>query len=309
MSKLVICEFLDEDALAEVSATIDLNYDPSLVRDIAALKTAIRDADALIVRSATRVTADLLDAAPNLKVLGRLGVGLDNVDVDACAMRGVAVCNSPGANAVSVGEYTVVMALTLLRGAYRCNDAMLAGGWPRADLIGREAEGLRLGIIGLGATGQASARRALGMGMRIAAVDPYLADDDPAWDLAEQMTLPDLLAWADALTLHVPLTEETRHMIDAAALSAMGSDSVLINAARGGVIDEAAVAEALRAGMLAGAAIDVFETEPLSAGTGAKFAGLSNLILTPHIAGVTGASNSRVSRITVRNVLEALATG
>jgi len=261
------------------------------------------------VRSSARVTADLLEAGPKLAVVGRLGVGLDNVDVEACAARGITVCNSPGANAVSVGEYAVTATLMLWRGAYFSRKAMEAGDWPRQRLMGQEAKGHRLGIVGLGATGTASAERARAFGLEVAAVDPYLSDDAPSWALAERMTLPELLPWADAVTLHVPLTDETRNMIEARALAAMKPGAVLVNAARGGVVDEAALAAALSSGHLSGAALDVFEEEPLSAIAAARFAGLENVLLTPHIAGVTEQANRRVSEATIRNVLGALAAG
>jgi len=273
------------------------------------LKAALAEARAIIVRSSARVTADLLDAGPNLSVVGRLGVGLDNVDVDACAARGIAVRNSPGANAVSVGEYAVTATLMLWRGAYFSRKAMEAGDWPRQQLMGQEAKGHRLGIVGLGATGTASAERARAFGLEVAAVDPYLADDAPSWALAQRMDLPELLQWADAVTLHVPLTDETRNMIDASALAKMKPDAVLVNAARGGVVDERALAAALGSGHLSGAALDVFEEEPLSPMAAARFAGFENVLLTPHIAGVTEQANRRVSEATVRNVLNALRSG
>jgi (S)-sulfolactate dehydrogenase len=252
----------------------------------------------------------LLEAAARLEVVGRLGVGLDNIDVDACKARGIAVYPATGANDASVAEYVVALAMMMLRGAYFATEAVIAGEWPRNRLMGREIGGKSLGLVGFGAIARETARRAQALGMRVAAYDPHLAEDDPAWrpggGPVARMALPDLLAMSDVVSLHVPLTSETRHLIDAAALGKMKSDAVLINAARGGVVDEAAVAAALRAGEIGGAALDVFETEPVSAAARALFAGCPNLVLTPHIAGVTAESNVRVSCATAAAVAHRL---
>jgi (S)-sulfolactate dehydrogenase len=174
------------------------------------------------------------------------------------------------------------------------------------SLIGRELAGKRLGLLGFGAIARATAVRAEALGMTVAGCDPYLPAAHPAWAGVERLERTALLAASDVVSLHVPLTAETRRMIDAAALAAMKPDAILINAARGGVVDEAALAGALKAGRLGGAALDVFETEPLDAAAGAVFAGAPNLILTPHIAGVTDESNVRVSAVTARAVVAVL---
>ena len=262
---------------------------------------------ALIVRNRTKVTADLLDAAPDLKVVGRLGVGLDNIELEACTSRGVEVIPATGANTLSVAEYVVTNALMLLRGAYTARDAMLSGTWPRAACgAGREANGRQLGLVGYGAIARETARLARPLGMKIAAFDPHLPADDPAWAEATRCDFDTLLEGSDVLSLHVPLTEATRHMIDADAISRMPQGAVLINAARGGIVDEAALATSLRDGHLAGAALDVFETEPLTKDAAQMFDGLGNLILTPHIAGVTEDSNTRVSAMIADEVLKRL---
>src|SRR5919206_353341 len=219
---------------------------------------------------------------------------------------GVTVCPATGANDVSVAEYVIAAALILLRGAYFASPEVAAGAWPRNRLIGREIAGKRLGLVGFGGIARETAKRAAALGMNVAAYDPYVPGDSPAWGGVERLDLDALLASADVLSLHVPLTPETRHLLDGAALARVKPDAVLINAARGGVVDEAALAAALRAGRLAGAALDVFEAEPLGAERGARFAGLANVILTPHIAGVTAEANARVSRVTVENVLRHL---
>jgi (S)-sulfolactate dehydrogenase len=239
-------------------------------------------------------------------VVGRLGVGLDNIDGAACRDRGIAVYPATGANDVAVAEYVVATAMLLLRGAYGATARVAAGTWPRNALMGREISGKRLGLVGFGAIARETAHRAAALGMAIAAHDPFVAEGDPAWNPAygpvQRKALDALIAESDVLSLHVPLTDATRGLIDAAALARMPKGAVLINAARGGVVDEAAVAEALRSGHLGGAALDVFDREPLDAEAGAVFADVPNLILTPHIAGVTQESNVRVSAVTAQAV-------
>lgn len=306
MADIVICEFMDEATLRKVFAGHDVLYDPTLVDRIEDLRASLADARALIVRNRTQVRAPLLDAAPRLKVVGRLGVGMDNIDLVACKTRGVVVHPARGANDLAVAEYVIACTLMLLRGAYHASSAVIAGEWPRMDLIGRELSGACMGLIGFGAIARVVAQRAQMLGMQVAACDPFLPSSDPAWKSVKQCDLQQTLAQSDVVSLHVPLTEETRHLIDAEALKVMQPRSILINAARGGVVDEPALAAALRDGRLGGAALDVFEREPLNADAAAMFAGVENLILTPHIAGVTEESNIRVSAVTAQNVLQYL---
>lgn len=308
--KIVISEFMDETALKEFGAGDRVQYAPGLVDDRPALLEAVADADALIVRNRTQVNTELLEAAPGLRVVGRLGVGLDNIDLDACTARNVVVHPATGANTLSVAEYVISATLSLLRGAYASNAAMIAGEWPRNALIGNEASGRCMGLWGYGGIARAVAERARALGMSVAAMDPYLPADDPAWVGIERCETPaDLLARADVLSLHVPLTDETRNMIDADAISQMRPGAVLINTARGGIVDESALVAALTSGALGGAALDVFNTEPLTAEAGKLFEGAPNLILTPHIAGVTNEGNVRVSSVTVENVKRELSNG
>jgi (S)-sulfolactate dehydrogenase len=306
MTDIVITEFMDEAVIAQALAGRAVRYDPGLVDRPDELMAALADARALVVRNRTQVRGALLAAAPRLKVVGRLGVGLDNIDVAACAARGIAVCPANGANDASVAEYVVTAALLLLRGAFLASERVAAGEWPRMALIGREVASRRLGLVGYGAIARETARRARALGMHIAAFDPHLPANDPAWAGAERLELGALLATSDVVSLHVPLTEETRNMLDAAAIAAMKPRAVLVNAARGGVVDEQAVVAALRAGHLGGAALDVFEQEPVDAAQGGRFRDVPNLILTPHIAGVTEESNVRVSQVTAEAVLRHL---
>ena len=306
MADVVIAEFMEEGAVASLSGRYDTLYDPELVADPEALAGQLAGARALIVRNRTQVNEKLLAAADALQVVGRLGVGLDNIALDACRARGIAVIPASGANDDAVAEYVIAGALVLRRGACFATEEVAAGQWPRNRLMGREALGATMGFVGFGSIARATARRAGALGMRMIAHDPFVADDDPAWadcDVAPR-SLHALLGESDVVSLHVPLSDATRNLVDAAALARMKPDAILINTSRGGVVDETALADALRSNRLGAAMLDVFETEPLPGG--GPLLGVPNLILTPHIAGVTQESNFRVSRMIAEKVIEAL---
>lgn len=300
---------MDEAAIAELSRNHDVHYDPALADQPDALAAALGGAAALIVRNRTQVRAGLLAHAPRLACVGRLGVGLDNIDLPACLARDIAVFPATGANDVAVAEYVIATALLLLRGAYAATASVAAGNWPRNALIGREISGKVLGLVGFGTIARQTALRARAMGMEIIAYDPFVPEAHPAFARhhVEKLPLAELLARADVVSLHIPLTAETRNLVDTAAIANMKADAILINAARGGVVDEAAVALALREGRMGGAALDVFDVEPLDSRHGGKFADCPNLILTPHIAGVTRESNVRVSWLIAKAVAAHLA--
>lgn len=303
MPDIVISEFMDEAPVKNAGRDFDVHYDPDLVEKPEALQALLAEARALVVRNRTRVDRALLQAAPKLKVIGRLGVGLDNIDVNACAERSVEVRPATGANDVAVAEWVITAAMMLLRGAFLSKEACLAGQWPRSQCMGRESGGKIMGLIGFGGIGRETAARARCLGFSVLAYDPYVPADSPAWkDVRKVDDRLALLGTADVVSLHVPLTDETRHLIDANAISHMKKGAVLINAARGGIVDEPALAAALTAGHLRGAALDVYETEPLTREAAAVFLDVPNLVLTPHIAGVTVESNQRVSQLTMDNV-------
>ena len=305
--RIVISEFMDAPAVRRLEERFDVDYRPKLVDDVAALEAALPAADAWIVRNRTPVRGALLAAAGRVRVIGRLGVGLDNIDVMACESRGIEVIPATGANAESVAEYVVTAALVLLRGAYFSTKAVEAGTWPRQTLSqGREAAGKVLGVIGFGSIGRLTARKAAALGMAVVGHDPQVAATDPSWGQSrtDPLGLDELLARSDVVSLHLPLTDATRGLLGAARLAAMKHDAVLVNTARGGIVDEAALAAMLREGRLGGAALDVFENEPLAAGS--PLAGAPRLLLTPHIAGVTLESNERVSAFIAERVAEAL---
>jgi (S)-sulfolactate dehydrogenase len=311
MPAIVIAEFMDEGAIREHLADFDTHYDPALVDKPVELAALLADARALIVRNRTQVRGALLDAARKLACIGRLGVGLDNIDLDACSARGIAVYPASGANAVSVAEYVIGAILVLLRGVYRATPDVIAGEWPRNALIGREVVGRRLGLVGYGANARETAKRALALGMRVCAFDPAVDAEDSVWlqpaGRVEPQPLDAVIAQSDVLSLHAPLTAATRDLIGASAIARMKQGAILVNAARGGMVDEAALAQALKSGRLGGAALDVFAEEPLTAARGAVFAGCPNLVLTPHVAGVTEESNVKTSLVTALNVRRHLA--
>ena len=303
MTRIVVSEFMDLPAVESLRDAFDVDYAPGLVDDRAGLLARVAEADALIVRNRTRVDREVLAAAPRLRAVGRLGVGLDNIDVAACEAAGVAVYPATGANSLAVAEYVVATSMVLLRGAYLSSNEVAAGQWPRARMSqGRETAGKTLGLVGFGGIGRMTAKLAQALGMRVLAYDPMLPPDAPAWSEAGvgRRELDALFGEVDVLSLHVPLTESTRGLVDAARLARMKPDAILVNTARGGVVDETALAAALRSGKLGGAALDVFDDEPLRAGS--PLAGAPNLILTPHIGGVTRESNERVSSLIAERI-------
>lgn len=305
MTDIVITEFMDAAAVEALAARYKVHHDPELFGKPDELAKLVAEIPALIVRNQTQVRSEVLAAARNLKVVGRLGVGLDNIDMEACAARGIKVFPATGANSLSVVEYVIGTAMTLLRGAYFANAAMLAGEFPKTRLIGREIAGKRMGLVGFGAIARDTARHARLLGMTVAAYDPYVPADSPFWQDVERLDLDALLATSDVVSLHLPLTPETKGLIGKEAFARMKPDAVLINAARGGIMDEEALVAALKGGRLAGAALDVFAEEPLRGGA-KLFAGTPNLILTPHIAGNTVESNGRVSGLVAERVMAAL---
>jgi (S)-sulfolactate dehydrogenase len=306
MAEIIITEFMDDATVRLAFAGRDVLYDPALVDRPDELLRAVLDARALIVRNRTQVRGSLLEAAARLSVVGRLGVGLDNIDVEACRKRRIAVVPATGANDDAVAEYVVTAVLMLLRGAWLATPRMIAGEWPRMDLIGREVAGRMLGLLGFGAIARAAAARARALGMVVAAHDPFVAATDPAWRGVERVALDELFERSDAVSLHVPLTDVTRNLVDARLLALMKPRAVLVNAARGGILDEAALVQALQSRRLGGAALDVFAREPVDAASGTAFGDVPNLILTPHIAGVTVESNLRVSQAVAAAVLRHL---
>lgn len=301
---IVISEFMDEPAVDRLRQIAQVDYRPELVDNQEALFQGLANADALIVRNRTQVNAQLLAHAPNLRVVGRLGVGLDNIDMDLCENKGIIVYPAVGANAQAVAEYVIATTFVLLRGVYLASTQVLEGKWPRPQLSnGLEVAGRTLGLVGFGGIGRLTARLASALGMKIAAYDPMISSDSPIWAEtgAMQMSLDELLQHSDVVSLHTPLTKDTRHLINASRIAKMKAQAILINTSRGGIVDEQALVAALQTGKLRGAALDVFEDEPVKAEN--RLPDMPNLILTPHIAGLTQEANERVSGVIAEKVM------
>jgi D-3-phosphoglycerate dehydrogenase / 2-oxoglutarate reductase len=270
------------------------------------LAAALADADAVIVRSAVEVDDALMNQAPKLRVVGRAGVGVDNIDADAATRRGIVVMNTPGANAVAVAELTIGLMLALARKLPDANSSMHAGKWEKKSLQGSELRAKTLGIVGLGRIGLEVARRAKGFGLEIIGSDPFVSAAVARENGIKLVTLDELIAGSDYITLHVGLTPQTAKVVNAKSLTAMKKGVRIINCARGELIDDAALVSALKTGQVGGAALDVFTVEPPQ---DSPYAGLGNVILTPHIAGSTGEAQEAVGIQIARQVREYLKLG
>ncbi len=304
--QILVTEIMGEPGLSVLRAQGPTLYDPDLHRHPERLRAVLAGVSALVVRNRTHVTAGLLDAAPHLRVVGRLGAGLDNIDLAAAGLRGVTVVYAPADNAVSAAEMAMALILALVKKITGASAHTHGGGWDREAWTGMELAGKTLGILGLGRIGRLVARRALAFDMAVAAFHPRRRPDDPGIRSlgVRLLPLPDLLAAADILTVHLPLTPETAGLLDAAALARLKPGALLVNTGRGGVVEEDALAAALREGRLAGAALDVRAREP--PGPGDPLAGLPNVILTPHVAGLSHEAQERVAFTVARDVVRVL---
>jgi (S)-sulfolactate dehydrogenase len=299
---ILITEFMDESAVDLLKRKYNVYYDSSLAEDSNSLVKLINKMKALIVRNKTLVTRELIENAPNLTCVGRLGVGLDNIDLNACEEQNITVYPALGANSHSVAEYVICASMLLLRKAYFKKNEMIAGNWPRQESSGSEVYGKTLGLIGFGDIAQKTRDLALGLGMKTVAYDPYLDKDSNVWKETKNLDLDNLLSISDIISLHIPLSKETKNLIDEKKLRLIKNSSVIINAARGGVIDENQLAKLLKENKIGGAALDVFNEEPVNKECAKKFEGINNLILTPHIGGVTKESNERVSEMIAKKI-------
>lgn len=267
-----------------------------------ALIAACKDAHAILARLGT-VTRGVIAAAPKLRIIARHGVGVDAVDLPAATERGIVVTTTGSVNAAAVAEYSFALLLALARKVVRADRGMRNGEWSRDALVGTELDGCTLGVIGLGAIGRRVARAGHGFGMRVLACDPAVRRPEDPWVSAVELDA--LLAQSDFVTLHVRLTPQSRHLVDARALARMKPGACLVNTSRGEVVDQAALIDALRAGRLAGAALDTYEDEPLPADSPLRR--LDNVVLSPHVAGQTQAALVRVATAAATSILEELA--
>jgi D-3-phosphoglycerate dehydrogenase / 2-oxoglutarate reductase len=299
--KVVVAESIAAAAIETLSRFCDVEVVIGGDRD--ELIEELDDAVALLVRSATRVDAEMIAAAPKLEVIGRAGVGLDNIDLDAAAARDIVVVNAPEASSISAAEHTMALILAQARRIPEADASLRAGRWDRKDLKGIELYGKTLGILGMGRIGSLVAERAAAFGMRILAYDPYVTSDEVAAHGVELTDLDVVLAEADFLTIHAPRTGDTEGLVNARALAKMKPTARVINVARGGIVDEAALAAAIADGSIAGAALDVFAVEPT---TESPLFAYPQVVVTPHLGASTFEAQDRAGATVVDAVVSAL---
>ncbi len=303
--KVLVTEALDSVGIERME-TEGLDVEVRLGLEPSELLQEIADADGLIVRSQTKVTAPVFDAAEKLKIVGRAGAGYDNIDLEAATRNGVIVANAPGGNSVAAAEHTLALMLSLARTVVEAHRSTADGGWERKKFVGTELRRKNIGVVGLGRVGLEVARRLHGFDAKVLAYDPFVSPERAEELGVQLMELDDLLRVSDFVSLHLPKTPETAGLIDADRLASMKPSARLINCARGGLVDEDALIEALKTGKLAGAAFDVFEPEPP---TDRRLFELPNFIGTPHIAAHTEEAQKEVSIIVAKQVVSALKTG
>ncbi len=306
MLKILICDGLDESGLRILRSTEGVEADMPEGLDAAEIKVILPGYDAMIVRSRTKVTADLIESAQRLQVVGRAGTGVDNIDVEAASARGILVMNTPGANAMAAAEHTLAMMLSIARHIPQATDSMRQGMWEKKKFVGTELYHQTLGIVGLGKIGSIVADRALALKMKVLAYDPHVAPEMAAVLGVEYVSLDDLLAASDFITLHTPLTDETRWILNRESLARTKPGVRIVNCARGGLIDEDALLEFLSNGHVAGAALDVFEKEPP---TGSPLLTVPNVILTPHLGASSQQAQENVSMEISSQILDYLQRG
>ena len=297
MTKILVADDLGEEGMALLRQSGDVSLRTGM--DEAALRSALPGYEVLVVRSATTVTAASIELADRLAVVGRAGIGVDNIDVAACTARGIAVMNTPEANTVTTAEHAVALLLSLARRIPAADASVRSGAWEKSKFTGVELQDKQLGVVGLGRIGRIVADKCRGLGMTIAAYDPFVSQAD-APEGVRMQDLDELLASSDFVTVHVPLMDETRHLLSRDRLLAMKPGARLVHAARGGIVCEQGLAEALQRGPLAGAALDVFEAEPLSADSPLR--DLDNVVLTPHLGASTAEAKRNVSRDMARQI-------
>ncbi|GAB4256066.1 MAG: phosphoglycerate dehydrogenase [Deferrisomatales bacterium] len=306
MWRVLVSDTLSTKGLQVFEDAEGIQVDVRTGLDPAALREAIAPYDALVIRSATRVTAEVLEAAEHLKVVGRAGIGVDNVDVPAATKRGVVVMNTPGGNTVTTAEHAVALMMSLVRNVPQADASMKEGRWEKKAFQGRELSGKTLGVVGLGNIGSIVADRAQALKMKVIAYDPFLSPERAAELGAERVELDELYRRSDIVTVHVPLLDETRNLIDAGAFERMKPGAYLVCAARGGIVDEDALLDALESGRIAGAALDVYREEPPGA---SPLVAHPKVVCTPHLGASTVEAQEAVAVQVAEQVVEFLRGG
>ncbi|KGG16200.1 MULTISPECIES: phosphoglycerate dehydrogenase [unclassified Prochlorococcus] len=292
MTKVLVSDHVDQSGINILSQVSQVDQRVGLSED--QLKQIIGDYDALMIRSGTQVTAEIIDSAENLRIIGRAGVGVDNVDVKAATKRGVIVVNSPGGNTIAAAEHALALLLALSRHIPQAHSSTIAGNWDRKKFVGNELYKKVLGVMGLGKIGSHVAKVANAMGMNVIAFDPFVSAERALQMQVQLSSIEELFEKADFITLHLPRTPETENLVDMKLLSTMKQNARLVNCARGGIIDESALANALNSNIIAGAALDVYAKEPLDISS-PLLSIKSNLILTPHLGASTVEAQENVA--------------
>jgi D-3-phosphoglycerate dehydrogenase len=305
--KVLVSDKLSETAVQIFrDRGIDVDFDPSIGKDKDKLLAVIDQYDGLAIRSATKATEKIINVATNLKVIGRAGIGVDNIDRAAASKKGVIVMNTPFGNMITTAEHAIAMMFAVARQIPEASASTHAGKWEKSNFMGVELTGKTLGVIGAGNIGGIVCERALGLKMKVVAYDPFLSEERAEKLGVQKVDLDDLLARADFITLHVPKTEQTSNILNAEAIAKMKPGVRVINCARGGLVDEAALAEALKSGHVAGAAFDVFEVEPA---TDSPLFNLSNVVCTPHLGAATSEAQENVAVQVAEQMSDYLLTG
>lgn len=305
MARILVSDPVAEAGIEVLRQAGEVDVRTGLPRE--ELVRIIGEYDALVVRSETKVTAEVIEAARRLRIIGRAGVGVDNIDVAAATQRGIIVVNSPEGNTIAAAEHTIALMMAMARNIPQADRSLRAGEWKRSKFVGTEVYRKTLGIIGLGKIGREVARRAKGLGMNVVAYDPF-TPTEVAERIGVKLTdLNSLLAQSDFVTIHTPLNEQTRHLINAERIALMKDGARLINCARGGIVDEGALAEALRSGKLAGAAVDVFSKEPPPPDN--PLIALENCVVTPHLGASTEEAQVNVAVDVAEQIVSVLRGG
>ena len=304
MTKILITEFINQNSLENLNKKFDVNYDEKLCEDEKEIIKIIRDYDGLIVRNKTQVNSDILKNAFKLKFIGRLGVGLDNIDTEFCKSKNIHVQPATGMNADSVAEYVISSSMFLIKKIPMFHNGTVKGNWPRTTIKSAEINEKCIGIVGFGTIGRKVADYSLKNGLNVLAYDPYIKKLDDNEKNYKLSSLENVFKDADIISLHLPLTEETKNLINKSSFSKMQKQPIIINTSRGSVVNENDLIDAYDQNLISGFALDVFENEPIKKDLYERITSEMNCILTPHISGVTTESNTRVSNFIVKKAID-----
>ena len=306
MKKVLITEFMEQDSVDKMSENFDVTYDTSLHENQAKLSSLIANTDAVIVRNKTQLTEDLLSKAEQLTFVGRLGVGLDNIDTDYCSNNGIFVQPATGMNADSVAEYVITCSLSLLKNIPIAHHGTSSGQWPRTSIESRELGGKTLGLLGFGVIGKKVSRLAQVFGAKVIAYDPFVPESEASKHNVSLVKQEDLFDLSDVISIHLPLTDQTRDLINARSFNLMKQNPIIINSSRGSIVNEKDLLQAYSEKIISGFALDVYSSEPVEEDFYKHISNSMNCILTPHNSGVTTESNVRVSQFIAEKTINFL---